>query len=130
MGQALLLKPISRDFSSQHPLIDPTNIPNIKIIFPRITCHTLLPCPPHTSLPVHFPLLVSYTPSCTPLHLTPPLHVHLLYTSPDKSATRETANPAADSRPIPSPSRANTTCSSESRGPSSRIFRHSPNSAH
>ena len=104
-----------------------------KIVYSRITCYTLLPCPLHTSLPAHFalfPLLVSYIPSYTLLRLTPHLHAHLLCTSRDKSATRETADPAADSRPIPSLFQANTRCSSESRGPSSRIVRHSPNSAH
>ena len=91
---------------------------------PPYPLHTASParsCPPRRP--------ASQTASCTPLRLTAPLRSHLLCTSRGKSEARGTADPAADSRPIPSPSRAETTCSWGWRGPSSRSARRSPNSA-
>ena len=91
---------------------------------PPYPLHTASParsCPPRHS--------ASQTASCTPLRLTASLRSHLLCTSRGKSEARGTADPAADSHPIPSPSRAETTCSWGWRGPSSRSARRSPNSA-
>ena len=119
-------------FSSCHPPIDPTNIPNIEkespLALPVIRFFPVLRIPLYLSIPLSLYRIHHLVRLYTSLPLS--LHVHLLCTSRDRSATREKANPAADSRPIPSPSRANTRCSWESRGPSSRISRHSPNSAH